>query len=185
MSTLRLVVNVLGFQAAWLCAVGGAAADRPWPGPAAAHALVGWHAFTAARPGRELAGVLSVAALGTVWDCVPSAAGLIDYRGGAIVAAAAPYWITGLWLAFATTLNVSLRWLRGRYLLGALLGALAGPLCYLAGDTLGALELVAMPAALLVQAAAWAVLLPLASALAARFDGVMGAPHRAAVTAGV
>ena len=36
MSALQLVINVLGFQVAWLCAVGGAAADRAWLGPAAA-----------------------------------------------------------------------------------------------------------------------------------------------------
>jgi hypothetical protein len=181
MSALRLVINALGFQAAWLCAVGGAAADRVWLGPAAALALVGWHAFTAARPARELAGVWSVAALGTAWDSVAAAAGLIEYRGGAIVASAAPYWIAALWLAFATTLNVSLDWLRGRHALGALLGAVAGPFCYLAADTLGALRLVAMPGALLAQAAAWAVLLPLTVALAARFDGVAAARPHAAV----
>jgi hypothetical protein len=184
MSALRLGVNVLLFQAAWLCAVGGAAAGQDWLGSAAALAVVALHAFTAARPVRELAGVLAVAALGFAWDSVPAAAGLIDYRGGA-VGAAAPYWIAALWLSFATTLNVSLRWLRGSWILGMCLGAVAGPLCYLAGAALGALELVVMPGALLAQAAAWAVLLPVTVALAARFDGVTTARQHTAVTASV
>ena len=184
MSALRLGVNILLFQAAWLCAVGGAAAGRDWLGPAAALAVVAWHACTAARSMRELAGVLAVAALGFVWDSVPAAAGLIEYRGRA-VGAAAPYWIATLWLSFATTFNVALRWLRGRWILGMLLGAVVGPLCYLAGEALGALQLVVMPGALLAQAAAWAVLLPFMVALAGRFDGVTAVRQPAAVTVSV
>jgi hypothetical protein len=46
-----------------------------------------------------------------------------------------------LWLAFATTLNHSLRWLTCRPVAAALAGALGGPLAYLAGAKLGALTL--------------------------------------------
>ena len=52
------------------------------------------------------------------------------------------------------------------------LGAVFGPLCYQAGAALGALRLVEPYAALGVQAAAWAVLLPVSVAVAARYDGV-------------
>ena len=53
----------------------------------------------------------------------------------------APYWMLTLWIAFATTLNHSLRWLMHRPVAAALAGAIGGPLAYLAGAKLGALAL--------------------------------------------
>jgi hypothetical protein len=41
----------------------------------------------------------------------------------------------------AATLRHSLGWLRGRWLVGAVLGAVGGPLAYLGGESLGALIL--------------------------------------------
>jgi Protein of unknown function (DUF2878) len=171
-SGARLAMNVLAFQAAWLGTVGGAAVGRPWIGPVAAVAVVACHVAIAAQPRRELGAIVAAAALGTAWDIVPAALGLIEYRGGVAALGGAPLWIAALWLAFATTLNVSLRWLRTRRVLAIALGAVFGPLCYQAGAALGALQLVEPYAALGVQAVAWAVLLPLAVAMAARYDGV-------------
>jgi hypothetical protein len=174
-SGARLVMNVLAFQAAWLGSVGGAAVGRLWVGPVAALVVVAWHVAAAARRRRELVGVLAVAALGTAWDAVPAALGLIEYRGGVAALGGAPYWIVALWLVFATTLNVSLRWLRERLLVAAVLGAVVGPLCYQAAAALGALTFADRTQALGVQAVGWAVLLPLTVALATRCDGVRAA----------
>jgi hypothetical protein len=67
-----------------------------------------------------------------------------------------------MWVNFALILNVSLRWLRGRYLLGAVLGFFGGPLAYFAGARLGAIR-IPEPLALklLVLALAWALAVPL------------------------
>jgi hypothetical protein len=175
-SAARLAINVLAFQAAWFGTVGGAAVGRVWIGPVAALVLASWHVAVAAQPAREIGALAVVTGLGTAWDVVPAAVGLIEYRGGLAALGGAPLWIAALWLAFATTLNVSLRWLRARLGLAALLGAILGPCCYAAGEALGALRLVDPAGALLVQGAAWAALLPAALALAARFDGVRPAP---------
>lgn len=172
MNGVRLAINVIGFQAVWLGAVGGAAAGRLWVGPVAAAVLVAVHLALSARPSRELAAVALVAAAGTLWDVLPAAWGLIEYAGGVPALAGVPYWIAALWLAFATTLNVSLRWLRSRPVLAIGMGAIAGPLCYQAAEALGALNLTPRGVALATQAAAWAALLPAVSAVAARYDGV-------------
>ena len=89
----------------------------------------------------------------------------------ALVEGAAPYWMVALWALFATTLNVSLRWLRARPWLGALLGALGGPAAYYAGARLGALELATAGAGLGAIAIGWAVLTPLLLGTARRLDG--------------
>ncbi|HVY64099.1 MAG TPA: DUF2878 domain-containing protein [Gammaproteobacteria bacterium] len=168
MTTTRLVVNVAAFQAAWFGAIGGAAAGRAWLGPAAAALLVAGHLCVAARPARELAILLLVGLVGSAWDSLLVVLGLIEYRGAAPASGVAPYWIASLWIAFATTLNVSLRWLRGRRWLALPLGAVAGPCAYAAGESLGALRLLDPPAALLAQSVGFAVLLPLSTWLAAR-----------------
>lgn len=178
MSGAHIMVNVLAFQTAWLGAVVGAAMGSLWLGLAAALVVVALHLHWAARPGRELGAVAAVTLLGTAWDTLPAALGLIDYRGGLAAFGGTPLWIVALWLAFATTLNVSLRWLRGRLWLAVALGGVFGPLCYAAAERLGALTLVAPANALLAQALGWAVLLPATAALAARLDGtVIGAEH--------
>jgi hypothetical protein len=52
-----------------------------------------------------------------------------------------PVWILALWVAFASTLNVSLAWMQGRYLLSVLFGAGGGPLAYFGAQNIGAVNL--------------------------------------------
>jgi len=49
-----------------------------------------------------------------------------------------PAWMWALWVLVASTINGSLSWLKGKPILGAILGAIAGPLSYEAGMKLGA-----------------------------------------------
>lgn len=79
-----------------------------------------------------------------------------------------PAWIVALWLAFATTFNVSLRWLQGRHGLSAALGLIGGPLAWFAGSRMGALELSDLKLDLLVIGVGWAVLMPVLLLLARR-----------------
>lgn len=175
----RIAMNVLGFQGAWLVGIVGAAGGRPWLGPVAACVAAAAHLAIAAAPTRELAALVAIASLGTAWDVVPAALGIIDYRGGGTLTGL-PWWMPGLWLGFATTLNVSLRWLRGRLILAAVLGAIGGPLSFAAAARLGAVSFDDTAIALVIQGAGWAVLLPVASAIAARLDGVTGESAEAA-----
>jgi hypothetical protein len=70
-----------------------------------------------------------------------------------------PLWLVSLWVLFATTLNHSLRWFQRHLWLAVLAGGIAGPLSYLAGDRLGALQ-VSIPL-LPVLSLTWALALPL------------------------
>ena len=66
-----------------------------------------------------------------------------------------------LWALFASTLNISLNWLKKYTLLAYLLGAVSGPLCYWAGERLGALHLVNFNMAMVYLAVGWAIAVPL------------------------
>ncbi|MBA3696570.1 MAG: DUF2878 domain-containing protein [Methylotenera sp.] len=81
-----------------------------------------------------------------------------------------PAWILGLWLDFSTTLNVSLRWMHGRYLVAILFGAIGGPLAYIGAEKLGAVILHGNPS-YIVLSLGWAVITPLLLSFAVRFDG--------------
>jgi uncharacterized protein DUF2878 len=166
-----MALNVVAFQAGWLACVLSAAYGSPAAGLAAAAAVVAWHATQAARPAQELKLVAMAVLIGVFWDSALVALGWLAFAPYALLEKLAPYWILALWAMFATTLNVSLGWLRGRWLLAALLGALAGPLSYWAGAKLGAVVLLKPVPALAALAIGWAVILPALLALARRFDG--------------
>ncbi len=177
MSGKRLAVNVVGFQLAWFALVLGAASGRDFLALAFAALVVVVHLAVSSMPLREAQLLIAVTVLGAAWESVPLALGWIDYRGAAPLAGFPPYWLAALWLVFATTLNGALRWFQPRLLLAAGVGAVVGPLCYLAGERLGAVAFVERASGVGAQAVAWAVLLPAALAIAARFDAA-GEPVR-------
>jgi len=169
---MPVLVNFLLFQAGWFLCVWGGAQHLPWLGVGATAMIVCLHAYAAPRPGVELALVAGVAVLGLAWDSALVAAGLFVYPSGNVLAATAPVWIVAIWALFATTLNVSLRWLKTRLWLAALLGAGGGPAAYYAGAQLGGVALGNVPVALLAQAAGWTFIMPLLVAMSNRLDGM-------------
>jgi hypothetical protein len=173
---MNLALNFIAFQLGWFACVLGAANGLPWAGPLAVLGVVGLHLLRARRPGAEFRLVLAAAALGLVVDSLVLAGGWLRYPSGQWIPGLAPYWIVAMWALFATTLNLSLRWLHGRPVLAAVLGTIGGPLSYLAGEKLGGIELTQPPQAIAALAVAWAVAMPLLMQVAARLDGVSEPP---------
>ena len=175
-----ILVNAAIFQAGWLCCVLAGANHLPWLGTASALLIVIWHVLRADNRQKELSLVLIVVGIGALWDSLLVYTGLLQYPSGTLISGTAPHWIIAMWALFATTLNVSLRWLKYRPLTGAMLGAVSGPAAYFAGYKLGGVQFPDMDAALLALAGGWAVLMPLLMALSNRFDGkFVQAPHSA------
>lgn len=170
-----MIVNFLVFQAGWFATVLGAANGAPWLGPVAVLAAASLHLYASSRPSVEARLLAAAVALGLAADSALLATGWIDYPNGHWAPGLAPYWIVSLWALFATTLNVSMRWMRGRFVLAALFGAIGGPLSYLAGARLGAMTFVETVPAVTALAIGWAVAMPLLLVLAARFDGAAAA----------
>ena len=173
---IAVIVNFVLFQLAWLACVIGAARGQPWVGPVVVAVVAAWHLAQSRRPGPELALLGAAAAIGTVFDSLLVATGWLVYPSGQWHPLVAPYWIVALWIAFATTLNVSLDWLKGRPLLAAVFGGLGGPMAYLAGAGLGGVAFVDKVSAMTLLAFGWAVLTPLLVTLAARLNGWRGMP---------
>lgn len=171
MTTLRLVANVVVYQCVWFACVLSAAALRPWIGIAVAAAAVLVHLYGTPSPRRELPLILLATLAGAAFESLLMASGWVRSAPVLLAGSVMPVWMVALWAAFATTLNVSLRALRQRYVLTAAIAAAGAPLAYAAGAGLGALQWVEAAPALLLVACGWAVLLPLLMRTAQRFDG--------------
>ena len=165
------LANFVLFQVGWFACVLGGAHDWPWLGTGIALAIVAWHVGCAQRPRNEMILVLAAAGIGAVADSALVAFAWVRYSSGTLVAGTAPVWLVAMWMLFATTLNVSLRWLRRFPLAAIALGAIGGPLAYWGGARLGAMEFAAPVAATVALAFGWAALTPLLVWLAQRFDG--------------
>ena len=176
-----ILLNAGIFQIGWFCCVLAGANHLPWLGTAAALLIVYRHVRSAHDSRKELLLILSVAGIGAVWDSLLVYAGWLQYPSGTLINGTAPHWIIAMWALFATTLNVSLRWLKQRPLPGALLGAIAGPAAYFAGYKLGGVQFPDFSTALLALGLGWAVLMPLLMSVSNRFDGRAVQPGPAAI----
>jgi len=160
-SQKQILVNFILFQLGWFSCVLMAAQGLPEVGITIALLLVFVQLFLAENRKNLLILIAIVTLIGSAWDSVMTSTGILVFDAGMIASFLAPGWIIAMWLMFATTLNVSFRWLFGRYWLAMLLGAICGPLTYQAG---AAMDAVVIPDNLLansVIALGWALLMPL------------------------
>jgi Protein of unknown function (DUF2878) len=166
-----VLANFVLFQIGWFACVAGAAHDMALAGSGVALVIVVLHVARAVQPLQALKLVLVALLIGTVWDSALLATGWVRFSSGIFIQGIAPNWILTLWALFATTLNVSLTWLRGRWLLLILFGAVGGPLSYWGGVRMGAMTLVDPLPALLALAIGWAVIMVLLMLAAKRLNG--------------
>ncbi len=161
------------FQIAWFACVLGAAHDLAWLGMLVIASVCVWHCSVSVCYKPELCLILAAMLIGAVWESALVGAGLLRYTHGTLVAGLAPPWIVAMWALLAVTLNVSMRWLKNRWLLAAVMGAVAGPLSFLAGQRLGAATFTGGTHTIVALSVGWAVLMPVMMRLSVRYDGVI------------
>lgn len=171
---MLVLFNIVAFEIAWFFSVFGGARQMPWLGPVAVLIVLAVHLHAARKPFEEVLLVLSCALIGAAFDSFLVATGWVTYKTGLFSEYFAPYWIVAMWMLFATTLNTSMRWLRGRLKLAALFGFVGGPASYLAGQELGGITLHNEAAALIALAVGWSVIMPALIRLAENLDGMPG-----------
>jgi hypothetical protein len=169
-----LLLNLVIFDIAWFSSVVGGAREMPWLGPLAVLVALMIHFRAARNLTEEVMLILSCAIIGAVFDSFLVASGWVTYKAGLFSDHLAPYWIITMWMLFATTLNVSMRWLRGKPWLAALFGAIGGPISYLTGEKLGGIVLSNQPAAVAALAIGWAIMMPMLMWLSEKLDGMPG-----------
>ncbi len=176
MNTLKAKLgDFVLMQVGWFACVLGAADGRGWVGPLVVLAAIAVHvAFIAPAPDErriELQNVLRFGVLGAAVDAGLTRLGLLVFDGNAVEFLGMPLWMAALWFLFPILFNSSLAWMRGRHVLAALFGLVGGPLSYLGGESLGALELGPnRTVALLAIGVVWGTYTPLALHFSSRSD---------------
>ena len=165
-----VIVNLSLFKAAWLATVFGAAASMPLLGLAAVSVAVIVHVARAPRAKSEILLLATAGIFGLVWESLMVATGVLEYPAGMLLPGFAPYWIVAIWILFATTINVGMRWLHKSLLVASLAGAACGPLSFLAGAKAGAVLLADPIISPLVIGIGWAFLLPALMIVARRLE---------------
>lgn len=172
---MNFLINIVAFKIGWLSAVLGGANGMALVGSAIVMISIAVHLIVVSEPARELTLILAVGIVGLAADSIPVSAGWLTYAHGTLVAGVAPYWIVAMWMLFATTLNVTFRWLQNRLFLAAVIGAIAGPASYYAGSTMGAVEFTQPVPAVVALSATWMLLFP-AFLMLAGYLGNVGKP---------
>ena len=165
-----LITNFVLFQLAWFACVLGAAKAMPWAGVGVTFIILGWHFYHAKQARPEVILMLTALFIGAIFDQSMLMLHLIEYQAHGWNTWLVPAWILALWLAFASTLNVSLGWMHDRYPTAVLFGALGGPLAYLAAEKLGAVA-ISSNSAFIALAIGWGIITPLLLHTAKRHNG--------------
>ena len=167
----NIIINFILFQIGWFACVVGAANQMPWLGVVVVFAIVIWHLSQAKQPKLEMYLLILTLIIGAIYDQAMLQSDLLTYQAHGWSNSLTPAWILALWAEFATILNVSLRWMRGRWLIAILFGAIGGPLAYVGAARLGAVSLEVMPLSYVALSVGWSIITPLLLKLSERFDG--------------
>lgn len=100
--------------------------------------------------------------VGYVADSILVLAGVLRFPAQAVLGWPSTAWMVALWVLQAAVLGGAMSWMRDRFVLAAVVGAIGGPLAYLAGVRTGAAVFGSSQlAALTAIAAMWTVAMPL------------------------
>lgn len=163
------VVNYALLNAAWFGAVIGSAQGQLAFAWGSCLAVLALHLALARDRRADARLMVLTIAVGGVTETLTGWLGAYVVAGDPLPPPLPPSWILLLWAVFAITLRHCMGWLRGRWLIGAALGAVGGPLSMLGGARLGALTVADDPLRFwVVVGVQWAVVLPLLVAWSAR-----------------
>jgi hypothetical protein len=167
---MALLVNFIGFQIGWFACVLGAANDKELLGMIIALGIVIYHVVAQVDSINELKLVLVAVVIGLFWETWVLSSSILLYPSHPEASFWAPYWLIMMWALFATTINLSMGWLKGRWLLAMLMGAIFGPLAFVAGEKLGAVVFLDSTLSMITLAIGWGLLMPLLLWLAERIN---------------
>ena len=158
---MALVVNFIGFQVGWFACVLGAANDKALLGMIIALGVIIYHVVNQGDSRKELKLVLVAVVIGLLWETWVLSLNILRYPSHPEALFWAPTWLIMMWALFATTINLSMGWLKGRWVLSVLMGAVFGPLAFIGGEKLGAVVFLDSTLSIITLSVGWGLLMPL------------------------
>jgi hypothetical protein len=167
-----IITNFLLFQLGWFACVLGGAHDQVLLGCIIAMSVIAYHFYQTHRVMPELRLLMISLIIGITFESIVTSSGIARYSHGQPFEVIAPLWMILMWPLFATTLNLSMRWLKNLSpVFIGLLGGLMAPMAYYAGNRLGAVEYDEPALSLGIIAIAWATILPGLVAFSLKHNG--------------
>ena len=167
---MALLVNFIGFQVGWFACVLGAAHDKELLGIFIALGIVIYHVVNQGDSFKELKLVLIALAIGLLWETWVLNLDILRYPSHPDALFWAPTWLIMMWALFATTINLSMGWLKGRWVLSVFMGAVFGPLAFIGGERLGAVVFLDSTLSMITLSVGWGLLMPLLLWIAERIN---------------
>lgn len=165
------LLNYFLFQVGWFACVLFGTTQYYVIGPLVVLAILIYHIKSLPYPTSELRLLGFALAIGLIWENLLTVSSLLIYPKGHLLGTFAPLWIVAMWPLLAITLNLSLRWLKGKPLLAAVFGGVGGPMAFLAGERLGAVHIPDPKTAMTALALGWAILFPVLMKISTQYDG--------------
>ena len=165
------IINLVLFQAGWWACVLLGGSPAHWSGTLIAIGIIGFHLSLSDQAHAEAKLIALAILIGLFWDSLLVRFGLLNYSHGMMADTLPPHWIIAIWAIFATTINLSLRWLKNRTIAASLIGAIGAPLSYYAGMKVGSVTMPDQLLAMTVLGLGWALLMPLLMRFSMRYDG--------------
>jgi len=155
----KKLFNIIGFQVGWWSCVLGVQNGHAYLGPVVISIFLITHIALNEDVRDEIVFIETVGVLGALVDTSFLLTSLITYQG-LTFAYIAPFWIIAMWLGFSATINHSLAWLDGKWFFAFLLGAVFGPLSYIAGLKFGAVDFQISFFTITILATVWGITVP-------------------------
>ena len=131
-----MLINFILFQSIWFGCILFGNTFLP-----VAIALVAFHLYYTKCSKPDVVIITASAVIGLFVDSMLMAFGVFEFNHGVVVPFLIPPWLVLIWAGFAMTLNHSLRYFQQKPWLAFVGGSISGPLSYLAGARLGAIEI--------------------------------------------
>ena len=159
---MHFLINFIGFQAAWFACALGVPSNHPEWIVLICSIFLGYHFYICQNSFKELELVVKVCALGLIVDSVLNVFNFVSFGLSypEPFMHIQPWWMLLLWACFASTLNISFKWLKNKYKLASILGAISAPLSYLGGEKFNALALHGTQSWIAI-AVVWAIAMPI------------------------
>lgn len=161
------IVNGSIFYLLWFYCMWAAVKGVTWQAELAVLTYLAVHIVASRLPLKELFLILIISAAGVLIDTAYIQLGVMTFASpNTFFPQLAPLWIVSLYAVYAASMNYSLNWLRGRYFIGAILGAVGGSFSYLGGVRMGAaIPLLEGHKTFIIVGIVWALFLPISYVL--------------------
>jgi hypothetical protein len=170
---MKKLINFIQFQVVWFLCILGAAHQLELIAILISAGVIALALLTSEHRAHDYRIILVGAASGIVIDTALILLNLMTFTSS-YWTGFSPLWMTPMWIALSLTLQSSMSWLSGRYLLAGILGAISGPFAYWAGVKMGAGVFVDFNAAMISLSVIWLVITPalfyVSSLLKARYE---------------